>query len=155
MDFRKWVRYGDVVKVQGLALALGNYYMNEGVINSDEITSSGAILKGSKNIQIPYVNPDLPVNKPTKKIKQKYFTKYEDISEEARYLYLSMLADNSISGSRSIYVFRYYFWGLILRMFIDEETTNEDRLCILNGLSKYHKLTSKYLEFLNLLFAIQ
>lgn len=149
MDFRKWVKYGDVVEVQGLTLVLGNFYMNEGVIQNDEIASSCAVLKGSKQIQIPYLNPSLSVNKPSKKIKQKYFVKYEDISDEARYLYLSLLANNSISGSRSIYVFRYYFWGLILRMFIDAKTTNEDRLCIINGLMKYHKLTSKYIEFFN------
>lgn len=147
MNQRKWIKYGSIVEIQGLTLVLGNFYMDGGVIKNDEITSSGAVLTGSKHIQIPYINPSLSVNKPTKKVKQKYFTKYEDISEEARYLYLSMLADNSISGSRSVYVFRYYFWGLIIRMFIDSETTNEDRLCILNGLVKYHKLTSKYIEF--------
>ena len=147
MNQRKWIKYGSIVEIQGLTLVLGNFYMDGGVIRNDEITSSGAVLTGSKHIQIPYINPSLSVNKPTKKVKQKYFTMYEDISEEARYLYLSMLADNSISGSRSVYVFRYYFWGLIIRMFIDSETTNQDRLCILNGLVKYHKLTSKYIEF--------
>lgn len=142
----KWIKYGEHIDIQGITLTLGNFYMGDSspYLILKEHWSTNSILFDDKHIEIPIINPNLPIDITNKIRTIKTFHSYDKLQDDGRYAYLMLLKRTPQIASRSKYIFNHYLMGLIVRMFIDPETSNDDRLGILRGLVEISKMTTKF-----------
>ncbi len=126
----KWVNKNEVIEVEGIKLKRGYFYIGEKFLLPENYRSS--FYWGSS--RSPYMlasvlNPELTVS--IKKTPISTFSSYTDMTPHWRYMYLQWLAGDVSIEEVSLDILFLYLYGLELRMFIDPNTTDEERSAIL------------------------
>ena len=142
----KWIKYGEHIDIQGITLTLGNFYVGDSspYLILKENWNTNSILFNDKHVEIPIINPNLPIDITNKIRTIRTFHSYDKLLDDGRYAYLMLLKRTPKIASRSKYIFNHYLMGLIVRMFIDPDASNDDRLGILRGLVDISKMTAKF-----------
>lgn len=138
----RWICASEMIDVHGLKLKRGLFYIGDYF----KIPQSYKKIKAFNPRQREYmeynrnyklsklygtvVHEDLPVSKETLKIVP--FSSYLDMHPTHRFEYLEWLAGHRRISEISSETFLFYLLGLQLRMFIDDTTTEKDRLEIIN-----------------------
>lgn len=140
-----WIKYNERICIQGITTTIGSFYISTApcFIYKESLLDN---IDGFDMdcIKIPSINPNLPIEV-TKKINTiKTFQTYDKLPNDGKYAYLLLLNGSPTIASRSKHIFNHYIAGLFVRMFIDPETTNEDRIGIVKSLMEIQKLTSKF-----------
>lgn len=137
----KWIRLGETIEVNGQLLTKGLFYIGEYFkipqsyrqISKFDITNR-QYRDYNRNYRLlkiygPILQKDLPISKGNLQIIP--FSSYSDMDPTHRYEYLEWLAEKKNVSEISSETFLFYLYGLQLRMFIDESTTEQDRLDII------------------------
>ena len=131
-SYCKWIGEKQEIHIQGLTLNRGNFYIG----NYFEVQETTPIdFKRPPKSHIVYsavINPYLPIAKG--KFKQKYFSSYYNLTESARYLYLSWLSNIIPTNEVPDELLYFHIWGIQIRLFLDLETTQKDRENLINVL---------------------
>lgn len=137
----KWIHLGETIEVSGQVLTKGFFYIGEffKIPQSYRQISKFEIINCrycdyNKNYRLlkiygPILQKDLPISKGNLRIIP--FSSYSDMDPTHRYEYLEWLAGEKTVSEISSETFLFYLYGLQLRMFIDESTTEQDRLDII------------------------
>ena len=131
-SYCKWIGEKQEIHIQGLTLNRGNFYIG----NYFEVQETTPIdFKCPPKSHIVYsavINPYLPIAKG--KFKQKYFSSYYNLTESARYIYLSWLSNIIPTNEVPDELLYFHIWGIQIRLFLDLETTQKDRENLINVL---------------------
>ena len=138
----RWICSSEMIEVQGIKLTKGLFYLG----NYFKIPQSYKKIKGFNHMHREYceynrnyklsklygtvIHDDLPISKETLKIVP--FSSYLDMHPTHRYEYLEWLSGHKRISEISSETFLFYLLGLQLRMFVDNTTTEKDRLEIIN-----------------------
>lgn len=137
-----WMCASDVIEVHGLKLTRGLFYIGDYFKIPQSYKKIKAInprhreyLEYNRNYKLSklygtIIHDDLPISK--EKLKIVPFSSYLDMHPTHRYEYLEWLAEHKRISEISLETFLFYLFGLQLRMFIDDTTTERDRLEIIN-----------------------
>ena len=147
----RWICSSEMIEVQGIKLTKGLFYLGDyfkipksckmikafdcryrdplGKIGHHEHLAYNRNYK-SFNLYGTVIHEDLPVSKEPLKIVP--FSSYLDMHPTHRYEYLEWLAGHRRISEISSETFLFYLFGLQLRMFVDNTTTEKDRLEIVN-----------------------
>ncbi len=137
-----WMCASDVIEVHGLKLTRGLFYIGDYFKIPQSYKKIKAInprhreyLEYNRNYKLSklygtIIHDDLPICKENLKIVP--FSSYLDMHPTHRYEYLEWLAEHRRISEISSETFLFYLFGLQLRMFIDDTTTERDRLEIIN-----------------------
>ena len=134
----KWVCSGETITINGILLSDGLFYIGDyfKIPQSYKvITAFDFQLRKYRERNRDYklskiygtvIHDDLPISKGNLKIIP--FSSYLDMHPTHRYEYLQWLSGKLTVSEVSTETFLFYLYGLQLRMFIDDSTTEEDRL---------------------------
>ena len=137
----KWIHLGETIEVNGQLLTKGLFYIGEyfKIPQSYRQISKFEIMNRqycdyNRNYRLlkiygPILQKDLPISKGNLQIIP--FSSYSDMDPTHRYEYLEWLAEKKTVSEISSETFLFYLYGLQLRMFIDESTTEQDRLDVI------------------------
>lgn len=137
----KWIHLGETIEVNGQLLTKGLFYIGEyfKIPQSYRQISRFELMNRryrdyNRNYRLlkiygPILQKDLPISKGNLHIIP--FSSYSDMDPTHRYEYLEWLAEEKTVSEISSETFLFYLYGLQLRMFIDESTTEQDRLDII------------------------
>ncbi len=141
----RWIRYGETINVKDLLLTRGFFYIGEYFKIPQSYRESKVsfdykhqqcyeLNKNYKLFKIfgPVIQSDLPISQEDLIIVP--FSSYYDMHPTHRYEYLEWLAGHKTISDISHETFLFYLFGIQLRMFIDDSTTPQDRLDIVNHL---------------------
>ncbi|MFR9546185.1 MAG: hypothetical protein SNJ29_11490 [Rikenellaceae bacterium] len=151
----KWIKLNEVVEVQGIKLTRGGFYLGDRFV-FDNI-ADGVECDATYTSRFSIL-PELNISKD--EIKKRTLggaVSYQSIFEYERFLYLKWLSQSrpydKLSSRtlklRSQVIFKIYFAGLQIRMFVDSETTMEERVELLlyaNKLRNCAKQANLYRE---------
>lgn len=136
----KWIHFGETVEVNGQLLTKGFFYIGEyfKIPQSYRLISKFDIMNRKYRdynrcyklfkIYGPVLQKELPISQGNLQIVP--FSSYLDMHPTHRFEYLEWLTGNKSVSQISTETFLFYLFGLQLRMFIDEDTTQQDRLDI-------------------------
>ena len=136
----KWIHFGETVEVNGQLLTKGLFYIGEyfKIPQSYRLISKFDIMNRKyrdynrcyKLLRIygPVLQKELLISQGNLQIVP--FSSYLDMHPTHRFEYLEWLTGNKSVSQISSETFLFYLFGLQLRMFIDEDTTQQDRLDI-------------------------
>ena len=138
----RWISASEMVETQGLKLTRGLFYLGDYF----KIPRSYKEIKAfdfrhreywdyNKNYKLSklygtVIHEDLPISKEELKIVP--FSSYLDMHPSHRYEYLEWLAGQKTISEISSETFLFYLFGLQLRMFVDDATTEKERLEIVS-----------------------
>lgn len=149
-----WISAGEIIEIQGLKLTRGLFYLGDyfKIPKSYKMTEAficryrdplGKNMHHKHYEHLVYnrnyksfklygtvIHEDLPVSKEPLKIVP--FSSYLDMHPTHRYEYLEWLTGHKRISEISPETFLFYLLGLQLRMFVDNTTTEKDRLEIIN-----------------------
>lgn len=137
----RWVNTCDTIEVHGLKLTRGLFYVGDYFkipqsykkirafdIRHREYREYNSNYKLSK-LYGPVIQVDLPISQ--NELKKVPFSSYLDMHPTHRYEYLKWLAGDKTISEIDYDTFLFYLFGLQLRMFIDETTTDKERIEII------------------------
>ena len=128
----EWIGEKQEIQIQGLTLNRGNFYIGN-YFQIQETKPNGINCPPkSRMVYSAVINPYLPIAKG--KLKLKYFSSYYNLTESARYLYLSWLANIIPTNEVPNELLYFHIWGIQIRLFLDLETTQKDRENLINVL---------------------
>ena len=141
----KWVGYKQTVEIQGNILTLGNFYVSEDAncLLGDILVDDSIEVQSKAPFTIPCIVSSLPVSRESEGCIIRACSGYPSLSPAERYCYLMLLAQKPIQGSKSAYLLKHYLLGMQIRMFVDANTTTEDRVGIIKGALKLREISSK------------
>ena len=137
----KWIHFGETVEVNGQLLTKGLFYIGEyfKIPQSYRLISKFDIMNRKyrdynrcyKLLRIygPVLQKELLISQGNLQIVP--FSSYLDMHPTHRFEYLEWLTGNKSVSQISTETFLFYLFGLQLKMFIDEDTTQQDRLDII------------------------
>lgn len=138
----KWIRLGEVIDIKGISLTKGFFYVGDYFKIPHSYKEIMALDPGHRNyweynrnyklskIYGTVIHENLPISKENLKVVP--FSSYLDMHPTHRFEYLEWLAGHRRISEISSETFHFYLLGLQLRMFIDDTTTENDRLEIIN-----------------------
>ncbi len=133
----KWIKPNEVVEVQGIKLMCGGFYLGDRFV-FDNIAEG--VVCDAKHTSRFSIQPELEVSD---EIINKWTSggalSYKGLFKYERFLYLKWLSQkepydklsSKVYYRRSQVIFDLYFIGLQIRMFVDGETSMEERLELL------------------------
>lgn len=130
----KWIPLGQPVGVQGIMLTRGGIYIGEYFKASASLPNYAHRTSCSDTIIGAVINPNLQINKGT--FEEDYFISYYNLSPELRYHYLLWLSSEVDTSIIPESLLNLYLFGIQVRIFIDNETTNEERKHLIYSLMK-------------------
>lgn len=148
----KWVRYGEQIEMNGYLLKKGAFYVGEyfeipNSYKTNEWTGYGH--RNQRRFYGPVIQENLPIEDGIVKVIP--FSSYLDMHPTHRNEYLLWLAEkkNISEISKSSLVF--YVFGLQLRMFVDDETDDKERLDIIyHSFELYNQCIENGIDILEL-----
>ena len=145
----QWIKTGNKIKVQGLELIRGNFYLGN-FFRVPRIVPNGIKSSGSKNLIWATIHPDLKISQGD--YSNRYFNSYYDLTKEGRYIYLSWLANQIVTESIPEDILFLHIWGLQVRLFLDPTTTIEDKDEVVKHLIQIKSellLTSRVISYID------
>lgn len=136
----RWIHLGETFEVNGHLLTKGFFYIGEyfKIPQSYRLMSKFDVMNRKyrdynrcyKLLRIygPVLQKELPISQGNLQIVP--FSSYLDMHPTHRFEYIEWLKGNKSVSQISTETFLFYLFGLQLRMFIDEDTTEQDRLDI-------------------------
>lgn len=121
----RWITPNEIIEVQGIRLARGNFYVGECFLLPDYIILDN----GVEYIYGSVLNPNLMVN--NTECHNETFSSYNDMSPVWRYEYLMWLSGKRSASDVSTEILLFYLYGCEIRMFIDPLTQISERWMIL------------------------
>lgn len=137
----KWIPYGEIVEVNGNILSRGGFYIGEKYSIPAEYRDQYGYFSWHEKtdyIIAPIINPQLEVSRGDNEIT--YFSGYQDMRPVLRGHYMQWLSQEIDDEHIPIELFNLYFLGLELRMFIDSDTTMEERKHILKDIIRFREI---------------
>lgn len=130
----RWITPCETIKVQGITLTRGNFYLGECFLLPKKIRDKDYYLWEEKLAYIygSVLNPDLPAN--NKDQLDKAFYSYNDMSPAWRYEYLMWLSGKKSACDVPTDILLFYLYGCEIRMFVDSETKMSERETILSDI---------------------
>lgn len=139
----RWIGAGETIEIHGLKLARGLFYIGDYFkipqsykrkkifnIKHREYHEYNRNYKLQK-LYGTVIHANLPIS--NDKLKIVPFSSYLDMHPTHRYEYLEWLTGQKTISEVSLETFLFYLFGLQLRMFIDDTTTEQERLDIVNN----------------------
>lgn len=150
----KWIHSGEIIEVKGKLLTRGLFYVGEyfKIPQSYRQISRFDIMNRKfrdynrcyKLLKVygPVLQKDLTISQGNLQIIP--FSSYIDMHPTQRCEYLEWLAGEKIVSEIASETFLFYLYGLQMRMFIDESTTDQDRIDIIKNTIELYSQCQKY-----------
>ena len=128
----KWIKAEANVKVQGLTLSRGNFYLGN-YYKVNKLPKGIKFTSKDKIILWGTINPKLSISQ-GKFCKESYFFSYYNLSPEGRYIYLSWLANLTPTQDVPDDILLLYICGIQLRLFLDLDCVIEEKEDLIKNL---------------------
>ena len=148
----KWVRYGEQIEMNGYLLTKGAFYVGEyfeipNSYKTKEWTGYGH--RNQRKFYGPVIQENLSIEDGIVKVIP--FSSYLDMHPTHRNEYLLWLAEKKNISEISKSSLMFYIFGLQLRMFVDDETDDKERLDIIyHSFELYNQCIENGIEILEL-----
>ncbi|MFR9542759.1 MAG: TerB N-terminal domain-containing protein, partial [Rikenellaceae bacterium] len=121
-----WISKGEVYDCSGAILTRGNFYVGDQFVYSDKNYQGRDVYV---TIKSPVLTPNALINPDASQ--KSLFSSYTGMSQDDRELYLKWLSEEITVSDMPAELLCLYLYGLEIRMFADEDTTEEQRIDIL------------------------
>ena len=130
----QWIQLDENVQVQDLTLVRGGFYLGNYFSIPKSLPENVTFKSKTRAILGAVINPSLYAKKG--KSKTKYFFSYYNMPESMRWQYLLWLAKEQSTEDTPQDVLFLYVFGIEVRLFIDQETTLEEKEILIRHLSE-------------------